>query len=127
GRTLVTRHVDIKHADVAAAEGTIWLTGDTPQGAVVRTLDPGTLQPGPELDIATVLGRSAEIAAIGSGSIWLDDAYDSSGRIWCVDAAAGPVGPSWATADQVASGTGSAFLFDSTSVRTLPLVAECAG
>jgi len=127
GRVLASSPVSIRHADVAVTGATIWLTGDLPQGAIVRVLDPTMLRPGPDLDIETALGRSAEIVATGTGSLWLRDAYDGSNRLWCLNTQPGPDGPSWVTADHIASSTGVAYESDDATVRRLPLVANCVG
>jgi hypothetical protein len=123
----VSAPTDVRHADVAVTGSTIWLIGDTARGAVIRTLDATTLQPESDRDIATFLGGSAEIVATGTDSVWLRGTDDSAQRLWCVDAEPGPFGPSWVTADDVASSTGIAFESNDATVTRLPLVVGCTG
>jgi hypothetical protein len=127
GHVIASTALTVTDADVAVTGATVWLTGDVAQGAVVRTIDPRTLRQSADLDIATELGASATIVAAGTRSVWLRDEFDASGRVWCRNAAPGPDGPSWTTNATVRSASGLALVTDGTTLRTLPLVAGCAG
>jgi hypothetical protein len=79
---------------LAVAGDTIWAGGYGPHGAQLQRLDPTTLQPIANSELARRLGPGAVIVAAGSGDVFVQDAGDS-GPLWCVDADTGAVQQRW--------------------------------
>jgi hypothetical protein len=107
---------------IVVVDQEIWLSGNSPAGAVLTRLEPATLAPIQSSEVRRY--GSVEVAA-GERVIWVST---GDGGLWCVQPGTGAVVARWPSASApVASRYGDAYVIDRGVVRRLALPPECAG
>ena len=101
-----------------AGDGAIWLSGGN--AAVVRRLDPATLQPD-RTGRQAAAGTVATVVSAGTRVVWVLVSDQLSAGLACVDATTGAVRQTWSLAGPVASKQGTALVATSAGVRQLQL------
>lgn len=127
GRTLDSAAVDVTKGTVAVTGSVIWLAGFGEHAAVLRQVDPASLQGGRNRAPADQLGPGAIVSAVGDRSLWLRSGGANSDVLWCRDISDGPLAAWWTLPGRIASDTGRAFVLSSGTVRSVALFTGCSG